>query len=43
MSTTSFNVLFESASGYAIFSVLEGEEIGALLAEVNKLTLNKIK
>jgi len=34
MSTTSFNVLFESASGYALFSVLEGEEIGALLNEV---------
>lgn len=34
MSTTSFHVLFESASGYALFSVLEGEEIGALLAEV---------
>ena len=34
MTTTSFNMLFESASGYALFSVLEGEEIGALLNEV---------
>ena len=34
MASTSFHVLFESASGYALFSVLEGEEIGALLNEV---------
>ena len=34
MTSTSFHVLFESASGYALFSVLEGEEIGALLNEV---------
>ena len=34
MSTTSFNVLFESASGFALFSVLEGEDIAALAAEV---------
>ena len=32
--TTSFNVLFESASGFGIFSVLESEDIGNLLAEV---------
>ena len=34
MSTTAFNVLFESASGYALFSVLEGEDVGALVSEV---------
>ncbi len=34
MSSTSFYVLFESSSGYALFSVLENEEIGTLLAEV---------
>lgn len=34
MSTTSFNVLYESASGYALFSVLEGEDIAGLVAEV---------
>jgi hypothetical protein len=32
--TASFHVLFESSSGYALFSVLEQEEIGALLDEV---------
>jgi hypothetical protein len=34
MTTTSFYTLFESASGYALFSVLENEEIGSLLQEV---------
>lgn len=34
MATTSFFVLVESASGFALFSVLENEEIGALLEEV---------
>mmetsp|Transcript_13235 Transcript_13235/g.18118 ORF Transcript_13235/g.18118 Transcript_13235/m.18118 type:complete len:512 (+) Transcript_13235:18-1553(+) len=34
MTTTSFYVLFESASGFGLFSVLENEEIGALLKEV---------
>jgi nucleolar protein 56 len=34
MSTTSFFTLFESASGWALFSILEAEEIGALLADV---------
>eukprot|EP01038_Epipyxis_sp_PR26KG_P015860 gene15860-21494_t len=34
MTTTSFYTLFESASGYALFSVGESEEIGSLLAEV---------
>ena len=34
MSTTSFFVLFESASGFALFSVLESEEIASLLDEV---------
>jgi len=34
MTTTSFYVLFESASGFGLFSVLESEEIGALLKEV---------
>jgi hypothetical protein len=34
MTTTSFHVLFESASGYGLFSVLESEEIGSLLTEV---------
>ena len=33
MSTTAFNILFESASGYSIFSVLENEEIAGLLEE----------
>lgn len=35
MSTTSFHVLFESASGYGLFSILESDEIGALLNEVS--------
>lgn len=35
MSTTSFFTLFESASGWALFSILEAEEIGALLADVS--------
>ena len=34
MATTSFYTLFESASGYGLFSVLENEEIGSLLEEV---------
>jgi nucleolar protein 56 len=34
MSTTAFHVLFESASGYSLFSVLEGEEIAAFVSEV---------
>lgn len=34
MSTTSFYTLYESAAGYAVFSVLENEEIGSLLSEV---------
>lgn len=36
MATTSFYILFESASGYGLFSVLEQEEIGALLKEVSE-------
>mmetsp|Transcript_2827 Transcript_2827/g.6529 ORF Transcript_2827/g.6529 Transcript_2827/m.6529 type:complete len:492 (+) Transcript_2827:119-1594(+) len=36
MASTSFYILFESASGYAIFSVLETEEVGSLLQEVQK-------
>ena len=35
MSTTSFFTLYESASGFALFSVLESEEIGSLLDEVS--------
>jgi hypothetical protein len=35
MASTSFYTLFESASGFALFSVLESEEIGALLDEVD--------
>lgn len=34
MASTSFYTLFESASGYALFSILESEEIGSLLEEV---------
>ena len=34
MTTTSFYTLFESASGYGLFSVIESEEIGSLLEEV---------
>jgi nucleolar protein 56 len=34
MSSTSFYVLFESASGFGLFSVLENEEIGTFLNEV---------
>ena len=37
MTTTSFYALFESASGYALFSILEAEEIGAFLEEVETL------
>lgn len=36
MSTTSFFVLFESAAGYALFSVLESEDIALLLNEVQQ-------
>jgi nucleolar protein 56 len=32
--SSSFYTLFESASGYGLFSILESEEIGSLLAEV---------
>jgi hypothetical protein len=35
MTTTSFYTLFESASGWALFEVLEAEEIGALLQDVS--------
>lgn len=35
MSTTSYYVLFEAASGWSLFSVLEGEEIGTKLQEVS--------
>jgi len=38
MATTSFFQLFESASGYALFSILESDEIGSLLAEVQAST-----
>jgi nucleolar protein 56 len=34
MATTSFYVLFESAAGYALFSILESDEISNLVAEV---------
>jgi hypothetical protein len=34
MTSTSFYTLFESASGYALFSILQNEEIGSLLQEV---------
>lgn len=34
MSSTSFYALFESSSGYALFSILESEEIGSMLDEV---------
>ena len=34
MSTTSFYTLFESSSGYALFSILETEEIATFLQEV---------
>jgi len=34
MSESSFYVLFESASGYALFSILEAEEIASTLQEV---------
>ena len=36
MSSTSFFTLFESASGYALFSILETDEIGSLLNEVQE-------
>ena len=39
MATTSFYTLFESASGYGIFSILETEEIGAFLEEVRRFYL----
>jgi len=34
MATTSFYTLFESASGFALFSILETEEIATFLEEV---------
>ena len=34
MATTSFYVLFESASGFGLFSVLENEDIGNVYLEV---------
>ena len=34
MTSTSFYTLFESAAGYALFSILEGEEAGVLMDEV---------
>ena len=34
MATTSFHVLFESSSGFGLFSVLENEDVGSLLEEV---------
>ena len=34
MSTTSFYTLFESSSGFALFNVLESEEIGAMISDV---------
>lgn len=37
MEGSSFYVLFESASGYALFSVLEAEQIATLLEEVRVL------
>ena len=39
MATTSFYTLFESASGYGLFSILETEEIGAFLEEVSNYML----
>lgn len=36
MSTASFYLLFESASGYALFSILENEEIGIMIKEVQQ-------
>lgn len=35
MATTSFYVLFEAASGWGLFTVLESEEIGTQLQEVS--------
>jgi hypothetical protein len=40
MATTSFYTLFESASGYGLFSILETEEIGAFLEEVRHFNLD---
>lgn len=36
MSSTSFYTLFESSSGWALFEVLESEEIGAMVQEVQR-------
>ena len=36
MSSTSFFTLFESASGYALFSILETDVIGSLWNEVQE-------
>ena len=45
MATTSFNVLFESSAGYGLFSVLENNEVAALLDEVQRgiTDLNKFQ
>lgn len=42
MATTSFYTLFESASGYGLFSILETEEIGAFLEEVRHFNLEHL-
>ena len=34
MATTSFYVLYESASGFGLFSVLENEDIGNVYLEL---------
>lgn len=36
-------VLFESASGYSIFEVVEAEEIGALKAQVQEAVTDQAK
>ncbi len=38
MSTTSFYTLFESSSGFAIFNVLESEEIASMVSDVQNGT-----
>ena len=45
MSTTGFNVLFESASGYGLFSVIENEDIATFLQQVQAgaVELNKFQ
>ena len=42
MTTTSFYILFESASGFGLFSVLESDEIGALLKDVRDSSIMNI-